>query len=536
QALRKLLELGAKTARLIRNGVEEEVPVEEIQVGDVMVIRPGEKIPTDGIVVYGESSVDESMATGESLPVRKTVGDEVIGATVNQNGVLHVQATRVGKDTFLAQMIQMVEELQGTKVPIQAFADKVTSIFVPIIIVLSLLTFFAWLFYPETMMYFMNALKGTLPWIPETTSTLTLALFAAIAVLVIACPCALGLATPTALMVGSGMGAQKGILFRKGEAIQALKDVKLIAFDKTGTLTVGKPQVTDVIVADGFSQNNVLEYAAALEKNSEHPLAMAIRSYVESVPELKIPEIENFQATPGKGVEGEVNGHRAILGSAALMREANVDLSPIEDKILPLEKAAKTIVYVATDNRIVGGLAIADTVKPEAKEVIQQLHQMGLKTAMITGDNQLTANAIARQVGIDKVVAEVLPDQKVATLEQLRQEYGNVAMVGDGINDAPALVSADVGIAIGSGTDIAMEAADVTLVRADLHSLVSAIKLSRATFKKIKQNLFWAFFYNVLAIPMAIMGLLHPVIAEMAMAISSITVVSNANLLRKAKV
>ena len=535
QALRKLLELGAKTARIMRNGLEVEIPVEEIRVGDVMVVRPGEKIPTDGEVVHGESTVDESMATGESMPVRKRVGDEVIGATVNQNGVLHIKATRIGRDTFLAQMIQMVEELQGTKVPIQAFADKVTSIFVPVIVVIAIVTFLGWILFPQFMGQFIQAAHGMVPWLPETTDTLTLALFAAIAVLVIACPCALGLATPTALMVGSGMGAQRGILFRKGEAIQALKDVVLIAFDKTGTLTVGKPQVTDVVPAPGVEVRELLAVAGAVEANSEHPLAMAIRSHVEAEIENVPDAVEEFLAEPGKGVKGMYRGKTVLLGSMVYLKDNGIDVSELENAYVELEEQAKTIVFVGKAGQLLGCIAIADKVKPEAADVIERLHDIGLKTAMITGDNERTAQAIARQVGIDHVVAGVLPDQKVAELDRLREKFGSVAMVGDGINDAPALVRADVGVAIGSGTDIAIEAADVTLVRSDLHSLVSAIKLSRETFKKIKQNLFWAFFYNVLAIPLAVVGLLHPVIAELAMATSSVSVVSNANLLRRVK-
>jgi Cu+-exporting ATPase len=535
QAIRKLLELGAKTARVFRNGEEREIPVEEIRVGDVMIVRPGEKIPTDGEVIEGESSIDESMATGESMPVRKTAGDTVIGATVNQNGSLQVRAAKIGRDTFLAQMIQMVEELQGTKVPIQAFADKVTAIFVPIIVVLSLLTFAAWMLFPGIMSRILLSAQGIIPWLPKTAGGLTLAIFAAIAVLVIACPCALGLATPTALMVGSGMGARRGILYRKGEAIQALKDVALIAFDKTGTLTVGKPVVTDVVPADGVTREELLTVAGALEANSEHPLAAAIGQKVKSE-NITIEKVEKFSAVPGMGVRATLKGDSLILGSLSFLQNEGLELSELQLTIEQLEEAAKTTVIVARNGRLLGVLGIADRLKPETVEAIRKLHRMGLKTAMITGDNARTAAVIAREAGIDHISAEVLPDQKVQEIQRLQQQFGSVAMVGDGINDAPALVRADVGIAIGSGTDIAIEAADVTLVRGDLNGLVSAIALSRATFRKIRQNLFWAFFYNVLAIPLAIAGLLHPVIAEMAMAVSSISVVSNANLLRRAKI
>jgi len=540
QAIRKLLELGAKTARVLRNGQEIEIPVEEIRVGEVMLVRPGEKIPTDGEVVSGESAVDESMATGESMPLRKSAGDPVIGATVNQHGALQVRAAKVGRDTFLAQMIKMVEELQGTKVPIQAFADKVTAIFVPLIVALSILTFAAWLLFPDMMRQVLLSAQGIIPWLlaalpPQTAGSVTLAIFAAIAVLVIACPCALGLATPTALMVGSGMGAQKGILYRKGEAIQALKDVRLIAFDKTGTLTVGKPVVTDMIPANGITSAELLAIAGALEAHSEHPLAIAIRQKVKAE-NISLEKIDNFSAAPGLGVRATLNGEAVILGSASFLEKEGVDLEELNLPLKQLEEAAKTTVLAAKNKRALGVIGVADRLKPETAEAIRRLHQMGLKTAMITGDNARTAKAIAREAGIDHVSAGVLPEQKVQEVERLREQFGAVAMVGDGINDAPALVRADVGIAIGSGTDIAIEAADVTLVRGDLNGLVSAITLSRATFRKIKQNLFWAFFYNVLAIPLAVAGLLHPVIAELAMAISSVSVVGNANLLRRAKI
>ncbi len=535
QAIRKLLELGAKSAHVLRNGQEVEIPIEQIQPGDLMVVRPGEKIPTDGIVEEGESSVDESMATGESMPVPKKPGDEVIGATVNQTGRLIVRATRVGKDTFLAKMIELVEELQSTRVPIQALADKITAIFVPIIVVLAIATFFMWLFAADSLRFVLEAAAGFLPWIHPDMNTLTLAIFAAIAVLVIACPCALGLATPTAIMVGSGMGAQRGILFRKGEAIQAMKDVKIIAFDKTGTLTIGKPQVTDIIPLNGFDETRLLSLAGSLEAASEHPLAHAIMESVKAKGVQTIP-VTHFEALPGKGVHGVVAGETVILGSPTYFESLGISTSPAKDAIIKLENQARTVVCIAVQDNLAGIMGIADTLKPEAKEAIDALHRLGLKTAMITGDRRGTAEAIAREVGIDYVVAEILPDEKVQEVNQLRQQHGPIAMVGDGINDAPALVRADVGIAIGTGTDIAIEAADITLVSGNLNTLVSAIRLSRATFRKIQQNLFWAFFYNLLAIPMAVLGLLHPVIAEIAMATSSITVVSNANLLKRTRI
>jgi len=531
QAIRKLLELGAKTAWVLRDGREVEVPIEEVQVGDIMIVRPGEKIPTDGIVIEGESAVDESMATGESMPVNKHPGDEVIGATVNQEGLLKVQATKVGKDTFLAQVIKLVEECQGSKVPIQEFADRVTGVFVPVVISIAVLTFIAWLVFPDTMRVFVQA-GSFLPWVNPDLGVITLAIVSTVAVLVIACPCALGLATPTALMVGSGMGAEHGILIRTGEAIQTLKDVKVIIFDKTGTITKGKPEVTDVVPANGFDERRLLEVAASAERGSEHPLGRAIveRAQAEDV---ALAEPQEFQAVRGKGVMASVNGSQVLVGSRRLMQEHDLDPTPLEDTLRRLEEEAKTAMLVATNGQLAGVIAVADTLKDDSVAAIQELHRMGLQTAMITGDNRRTAEAIARRVGIDHVLAEVLPDGKVTEVQKLQERFGLVAFVGDGINDAPALTQANVGIAIGTGTDIAIEASDVTLVRGELTGVVEAINLSRATFRKIKQNLFWAFFYNVIMIPLAIIGWMHPVLAEIAMATSSVTVVTNANRLRK---
>ena len=531
QAIRKLLELGAKTARVIRDGQEVEVPIEDVQVGDVMVVRPGEKIPTDGVVLEGESAVDESMATGESMPVNKRPGDEVIGATVNQEGLLKVRATRVGKDTFLAQVIKLVEECQGSKVPIQEFADRVTGVFVPVVIGIAVLTLLAWIVAPSAMQPLVRA--GTfLPWVNPDLGVVTLAIVSMVAVLVIACPCALGLATPTALMVGSGMGAEHGILIRSGEAIQTLKDVRVIIFDKTGTITKGKPEVTDVVAINGFDQALLLETAAAAERGSEHPLGRAIveRAQAEG---LALAEPREFQAIRGKGIVASVNGNRVLVGSRRLMEEHGLDPTPLEETLRQLEEEAKTAMLVALDGQLAGVIAVADTLKEDSVAAIQELRQMGLETAMITGDNRRTAQAIARRVGIDHVLAEVLPDGKVTEVQKLQERFGLVAFVGDGINDAPALTQANVGIAIGTGTDIAIEASDVTLVRGELTGVVEAINLSRATFRKIKQNLFWAFFYNVVMIPLAVIGWMHPVLAEVAMATSSITVVTNANTLRR---
>ncbi len=531
QAIRKLLELGAKTARVIRDGQEVEIPIEEVQVGDIMVVRPGEKIPTDGIVVEGESAVDESMATGESMPVNKRPGDEVIGATINQEGLLKVQATKVGKDTFLAQVIKLVEECQGSKVPIQEFADRVTGVFVPVVITIAALTFVAWLVFPDTMRALVE-LGSFLPWVDPNLGVLTLAIVSTVAVLVIACPCALGLATPTALMVGSGMGAEHGILIRTGEAIQTLKDVKVVIFDKTGTITKGKPEVTDVVPANGFTEEEVLRLAASAEQGSEHPLGRAIVERAEAE-RLGLEAPQAFQAIRGKGVVAKVDGATVLVGSRRLMQDHGVDPSPLEAAMQALEEEAKTAMLVAVEDKLAGIIAVADTLKEDSVLAIEELHRMGLQTAMITGDNRRTANAIAKKVGIDHVLAEVLPDGKVAEVQKLQEQFGLVAFVGDGINDAPALTQANVGIAIGTGTDIAIEASDVTLVRGELTGVVEAINLSRATFRKIKQNLFWAFFYNVAMIPLAIIGWMHPVLAEIAMATSSITVVTNANRLRK---
>jgi Cu+-exporting ATPase len=534
QAIRKLLELGAKTARVLRDGYEVEVPIEEVQVGDVMVVRPGEKIPADGIVMKGESAVDESMATGESMPVNKRPGDEAIGATVNQEGLLKVKATRVGKDTFLAQVIKMVEECQGSKVPIQEFADRVTGVFVPVVITVAVLTLAAWLLFPNAMTFLVGA-GSFLPWVSPNLGVITLAIVSMVAVLVIACPCALGLATPTALMVGSGMGAENGILIRSGEAIQTLKDVRVVVFDKTGTITKGKPEVTDVVAVHGCDERTVLQAAASAERGSEHPLGRAIVERAE-VEGMALAEPQEFQAVRGKGVMASINGDRVLVGSRRLMKEHCPDPTLLEETLCRLEEEAKTAMLVAVEGRLAGVIAVADTLKEDSVAAIQELHQMGLETAMITGDNQRTAEAIARRVGIDHVLAEVLPDGKVAEVQKLQEQFGLVAFVGDGINDAPALTQANVGIAIGTGTDIAIEASDVTLVRGELTGIVEAINLSRATFRKIKQNLFWAFFYNVVMIPLAIIGWMHPVLAEIAMAISSVTVVTNANTLRRVEI
>ena len=511
QEIRKLLELGAKNALVLRNKKEIEIPASEIRVGDVMIVKPGEKIPTDGIVVKGESSVDESMVTGESLPVDKLKGSNVIGATINQDGILYIKATKVGSDTFLAHIIELVEEAQGTKVPIQKLADKITSIFVPAILILAILAFLNW-------------------WLFSRDISRSLGI--AIAVLVIACPCALGLATPTALMVGSGMGAKRGILIRKGEAIQTMKEVKTIVFDKTGTITKGKPEVTDITSTGKISQKELLSLAASLEKLSEHPIARAI---VNKAGLKSYKKITGFKALRGRGVEGKIGKDLILIGNQTLMKERKIDLGDLSTSIGRFEEEGKTTMIVSRNGNVLGAIAVADSVKEDSAESIRKLNNAGYRTVMITGDNERTAKAIAKQVGISEVIANVLPEDKSRKVEEL-QTQGMVAFIGDGINDAPALKQSNVGIAIGTGTDIAIEAGDLVLAKGSLMGVVQAINLSKATFRKIRQNLFWAFAYNTVAIPLALGGFLHPVIAEIAMALSSITVVTNANLLRRAKI
>ncbi|MDO8445370.1 MAG: heavy metal translocating P-type ATPase [Deltaproteobacteria bacterium] len=544
-AIKKLLQLGAKTAHILVDGEEKEVPVESLKVGDVMVIRPGEKIPTDGVIIEGQSQIDESMATGESMPVGKKVGDEVIGATVNQMGLLKVRAAKVGKDTFLSNVIKMVEECQGSKVPIQEFADRITAFFVPSVLGIALTTFALWLIFPGFFIAIIKAASIFLPWVNPSQDTLSLAIFAGIAVLVIACPCALGLATPTALMVGSGLGAEHGILIRKGEAIQTMKEIKAVVFDKTGTITKGRPEVTDIVVSGQWSvvgrgevpspELDLLLYAASIEAGSEHPLASAIVNSAQDK-KIKLGSLTDFKVIAGHGVSGKIDGKSVVVGNQKLMRDSGVDFSAVQDDLHGLEDEAKTAMLVSIDGRIAGIIAVADTLKDDSVQAIAELREMGLETIMLTGDNRRTAEAIAKKVGISRVLSEVLPQDKVSEIQRVQKEIGMTAMVGDGINDAPALTQANVGIAIGTGTDIAIEASDVTLVRGELSGVVSAIKLSRATFSKIRQNLFWAYFYNTIAIPIAIFGLLHPVIAEAAMAFSSINVVTNSMRLRKVKI
>ncbi len=530
QEIRKLLELGAKNAVILRDGKEIEIPISEVRVGDVMIVKPGEKIPSDGIVAKGESAVDESMVSGESLPVEKKIGDKVIGATINQDGVLYIKATKIGKDTFLANIIKLVEEAQGSKVPIQEFADRITGYFVPVVLILSVLTFFIWYIFPGLMKGVASRFSF-LPWINLDLGIIALALFAGIAVLVIACPCALGLATPTALMVGSGMGAKKGILIRKGEAIQTMKDIRTIVFDKTGTITKGKPEVRE-IYAIKVGDKYLLEIAASLERLSEHPIAKAVVLFANL---KRYKDVRDFRILRGRGVEGRIGMKKIVIGNRKLMEERSINLSEFEDKIVEFENKAYTTMIVSENSKLLGIIGVADAVKEDSISIVKELKEQNYKVIMITGDNERTAKAIGLQVGIDEVISNVLPEDKAKKVEEL-QKQGFVAFVGDGINDAPALKQSNVGIAIGSGTDIAIEAGDIVLAKESLTGVVEAINLSKATFKKIKQNLFWAFAYNVIAIPLAMIGILHPIIAEIAMALSSITVIMNANLLRSIRI
>lgn len=533
-AIQKLLSLEARTARVIRDGEEVELPIASVVVGDLMVVRPGEKIPTDGVVESGHSAVDESLATGESMPVDKTEGDPVIGSTVNRQGLLRVRATGVGENTFLANVVRMVEQAQGSKVPIQEFADRVTAVFVPVVLAISLATLLGWLLFPGFFHAVVDRAAAVVPWVQPDLGRASLALFAALAVLVIACPCALGLATPTALMVGTGLGAENGILIRDGAAIQTLEGATVVVFDKTGTVTRGEPSVTDVLAAPGTTEKQVLRVAGSVEYGSEHPLGQAVSAAAASRG-LEFDPTTDFQALVGLGVSAVVDGELVLVGSDRLMVERGVDVSPLAGAAGDLEARGRTAMFVAVGDQLLGLVAVADRIKEDSREAIERLSALGLRTVMLTGDNERTARAVAEEVGIDDVRAGLLPDGKVEAIRELQAAGHVTAMVGDGINDAPSLKQADVGIAIGGGTDIAIEAADMTLVQGSLTAVARAIILSRATFRKIRQNLFWAYFYNTIAIPVAIFGLLHPILAEAAMALSSITVVTNANRLRGAR-
>lgn len=535
QAIKRLITIGAKTASVLREGQEVEVPVAELRVGDIMVVRPGAKIPTDGQIVDGNSHLDESMATGESVPVEKVPGDAVIGATINQEGLLRVSVTKVGADTFLAQVIRLVEEAQGSKVPIQEFADRITGHFVPAVILISLASLGLWLVFGESLHPILAWGASFLPWVNPELSPLLVGVLASVAVLVIACPCALGLATPTAIMVGSGLGAERGVLFRSGEAIQTLKDIKAVVLDKTGTITRGKPALTDVSATAGFAEAEVLRAAAAVEAGSEHPLGQAIVAGARERG-LDAAEVAEFKAVTARGVEGKVDGRHVRVGSRRLLAEAGIEVGELDERLVQLETAGKTAMLVAIGERAAGLVAVADTVKDDSQAAIAAMHALGIQVVMVTGDNERSARHVAAQVGIDEVHAGVLPEGKVAAIRALQARYGErVAMVGDGINDAAALKQANVGIAIGAGADVAIEAADVTLVKGDLSKAVEAIRLSRATFSKIVQNLFWAWFYNVAAIPIAALGLLHPMIGVVAMTASSLSVIGNSLLLERVR-
>lgn len=519
EAIKKLIGLQPKTATIIRRGKEVTLPIEEVEVGDVVLVKPGQKIPVDGIVLDGFSSVDESMITGESIPVEKRKGAIVIGGTINKHGSFRFKATRVGKDTVLSQIIKLVEEAQGSKAPIQRLADKISGYFVPAVVFIAFLSFFFWYFiFGQPLIFALNVF---------------------IAVLIIACPCALGLATPTAIIVGTGKAAEFGILIKNAEALERACDVDTIVLDKTGTLTKGKPEVTDIIALDGLGETMILKYAGIAEKKSEHPLADAILSKAKNE-KIKIPEPTYFIAAPGRGIIAEYKKKKILFGNRLLMEKYKIDLTAYQQKIEKLENDGKTVMILAVDRKAVGLIAVADTLKESSKDAVLELHKMGKQVIMITGDNKRTASAKAKELGIEHVLAEILPQDKAKEIKKLQENGKIVAMVGDGINDAPALAQADVGIAIGAGTDIALETGQIVLVKNDLRDVVNAIDLSNYTLKKIKQNLFWAFFYNSFGILIAagvlypFTGmLLNPVIAAMAMALSSVSVVSNSLLMKR---
>ena len=520
EAIKKLMGLQAKSARVVRDGQEVDIPVEEVLVGDTVIVRPGEKIPVDGVVLEGTSSVDESMLTGESIPVEKREGDEVIGATINKTGSFRFRATKVGKDTALAQIVKMVQEAQGSKAPIQRLVDRVSGYFVPVVIMIAILAFMAWFdFGPQPAIVY--------------------ALVTSVSVLVIACPCALGLATPMSLMVGVGKGAENGILIRSGEALQTAQGLDTIVLDKTGTITLGKPSLTDVVPVNGSGETEVLRWAAAVEKGSEHPLGEAILEGAKARG-IALPDPKAFNAIPGHGVEARIEDRNVLLGNLKLMQDRQIEVGEAEKRSERLADEGKTPMYVAVDGKLMGMIAVADTVKEDSQDAIGALKKVGLEVVMITGDNRRTAEAIARQVGVDRVLAEVLPEDKAHNVHLLQSEGKKVAMVGDGINDAPALAQADVGMAIGTGTDVAIEASDITLIKGSLKGVVTAIEISKATMRNIKQNLVGAFMYNTLGVPIAagvfypLFGmLLSPLLAGAAMAFSSVTVVTNANRLRR---
>lgn len=512
-AVRKLLDLKPATARVIRDGMEMEVPAETVMVDETIVVRPGEKVPTDGVVLEGTSSIDQSMLTGESIPVEKSVGAEVIGGTFNRTGLFRFRATRVGAETALSQIIKFVEEAQGSTAQVQRLADKVTGYFVPSVIAIAVIAAIGW------------SLVGNFPQ----------ALLSFIAVLIISCPCALGVATPAALMVGVGKGAENGILIRGGEVLERAEKLTVVIFDKTGTLTRGEPSVTDVISLEGHPDDEILRLAAAVEIGSEHPLGEAIVRAAKHQT-IEIPNVKNFDSIPGQGIRGDVNGDRVLLGNRRLFREQSYKIKPETEAVLQrLESDGKTAMLLGCKGLLIGIVAVADTLKPEAREAVAALRQEKIKVVLLTGDNQRTAEAVARQVGIDRVIADVLPGDKAQVVKEMQQRREVVAMVGDGVNDAPALATADIGIAIGSGADIAKETGGIILVKNDVRDVVAAIRLSRATMQKIKQNLFWAFIYNTIGLPIAAFGFLNPMIAAAAMALSSLSVIVNSSLLKGLK-
>ena len=515
EAIKKLIGLQAKTARVIRNNQEIDIPVEKVIVGDVVVVRPGERIPVDGVITGGYSAIDESMLTGESVPIDKKVGDEVIGATINKHGTFRFQATKVGRDTTLAQIVRIVEEAQGSKAPIQRLADIISSKFVPTVVAIAITTFLAWYFIGEP-------------------GNFTRALINLTAVLVIACPCALGLATPTSIMVGTGKGAENGILIKGGEHLEKAHKLQAIVLDKTGTITKGEPEVTDVVVLEGFAEDDLLCLAASAERGSEHPLGQAVVQEARNRG-LSLKEATDFGAIPGHGIRAKVGDRHLLVGNRRLLQENGIAVADIEAQASDLEREGKTAMLIAIDGNLVGAIGVADTVKPGSISAIATMKHMGLAVYMITGDNQRTAAAIAKQVGIQHVLAEVLPEDKAKEVQRLKDSGLMVGMVGDGINDAPALVTADVGFAIGTGTDVAMESADITLIKGDLKGVVAAIQLSRSTMRNVKENLFWALIYNTIGIPVAALGLLSPVVAGGAMAFSSVSVVTNALRLKRWK-
>lgn len=516
QAIQKLLGLQAKTARVLRNNTEQEIPIEEVVAGDIILVKPGEKIPVDGEIIEGRSAIDESMITGESIPIDKVAGDVVIGATINKNGSLQIKATKVGKDSALAQIVKVVEEAQGSKADIQRLADRISGVFVPIVVVIAIFTFFIWYF-------------------AVTPGDFRSALIPTISILVIACPCALGLATPTSIMAGSGRAAEMGLLFKGGEHLENTQSIDTVVLDKTGTVTKGEPALTDILVADGFDEEEVLQLIGTAENQSEHPLAQAI---VKGVKEksLSLLEATDFEALPGFGIRAAVDGRQVLVGTRKLMSEHNIATLDSEASMEELESEGKTAMLIAVDSKLAGVVAVADTVKGTSKEAIARMQGLGLEVIMLTGDNHRTAEAIARQVGLSNVIAEVLPEQKSDEIKKLQKQGRKVAMVGDGINDAPALAMANVGMAIGTGTDIAIEAADITLMRGDLNSVADAIIMSRKTMRNIKENLFFAFIYNTIGIPIAAIGLLAPWVAGAAMAFSSVSVVLNALRLQKVNI